>query len=72
MYNIWDIVLYWDKSIFTEYFPMTVEIMSRRKLWLFWFYYYTRILERTLDWIWEWKTKRIYERRIEKLLKTNK
>ena len=68
IYNIWDIVLYWDKSIFCEYFPMEVKIMSRRKLWLFWFYYYTRIREWMPDWIHEYKTKRIYERNIEKLI----
>jgi hypothetical protein len=68
-YDIWDIVLYWDKSIFCEYFPMEVKIMSKRKFSLFWFYYYTRIKHWMPDWIHEWKTKRIYEKRIEKYIK---
>ena len=68
-YNIWDLVLYWEKSIFCEYFPMEVKIISRRKIWIFWFYYYTRVKEWMPDWI--FRTKRIYERNIEKLIKEN-
>lgn len=71
-YNIWDIVLYWEKSLFCEWFPINLEIMSNRKLWLFWFYYYTRIKERTYDWIAEWKTMRVRERGIEYIVSTNK
>lgn len=67
-YNIWDIVLHGDKSIFCEYFPEEVKIMSSRKLWLFWFYYFTRVREFCLDWIHEYRTKRIYEKRIEKII----
>lgn len=67
-YKIWDLVLYWEKSIFCEFFPMQVKIMSRRKFWIFWFYYYTRIKQRMYDWLAEFKTKRIYQRNIEKLI----
>ena len=71
-YNIWDMVLYWDKTLLYGYFPMEVEIMSKRKLWLFWHYHYTRILEKYSDTIPEWRTKRIYERNIERFIKSKK
>lgn len=67
-YKIGDIVMWWDRSIFCEFFPITSKICSGRKLWLLWYYYYTRVREWMPDWIHEFRTKRIYERNIEKLV----
>ena len=68
-YKIGDIVMWWDSSIFCEFFPMEVKLVSNRKLGLFWYFYYTRVREWMPDWIHEYRTKRVYERKIEKLVK---
>ena len=48
---------------------MEVKLVSNRKLWLFWYFYYIRVREWMPDWIHEYRTKRVYERKIEKLVK---
>ena len=68
-YKIGDIVMWGDSSLFCEFFPMEVKLVSNRKLWLFWYFYYTRVREWMPDWIHEYRTKRVYERKIERLIK---
>ena len=68
-YKIGDIVMWWESSIFCEFFPMEVKLVSNRKLWLLWYFYYARVREFMPDWIHEYRTKRVYERKIEKLIK---
>lgn len=68
-YKIGDIVMWGDSSLFCEFFPMEVKLVSNRKLWLFWYFYYTRVRVWMPDWIYEYRTKRVYERKIEKLIK---
>ena len=68
-YKIGDIVMWGDSSIFCEFFPMEVKLVSNRKLWLFWYFYYTRVRVSMPDWIHEYRTKIVYEREIERLIK---
>lgn len=65
-YKIWDIVYWID-----DWFPRESKIYSNRRLWLFWFYYITRIFNPYIsNGIWLWTTDKIYQRKIEKLIST--
>ena len=64
-YKIGDKVYYWTWSM-----PWTFEIMSNpRKDWLFRTYYLTRYNDKDyLHWLPNYKTKRLYEKKIEYLV----
>lgn len=64
----------WEWNILFGWFPSEYKIMSKRKLWWFWFYYLTRIVERKFyGWYLspEWVTHKIRERSIEYVIIDN-
>lgn len=71
-YRIWDVVYVWIKSFGFDEIPAEREIMSKRKLGLFGYYYLTRVSVRTFYCGYigsERRTKKIRESDIEYIIK---
>ncbi len=70
-----DHVYCWEWNFLFGRYPTSYKIMSSRKLWLFWFYYLTRVVERKF-YCWylspERVTHKIRERSIEYIIPSTK
>lgn len=71
-YKRWDIVFFWERSLFCRYFPKEVELCSNVHFWLFGKYYFYRENTGRFNWIPNFVTKKVYERQIEELVPPNK